>query len=515
MKSLTEQFIRSAKQHWHRFCMADSTGIELTYGQVLVRVLLIKSKLSFITQQNVAVLLPTSSGSAIVNIALLMLGKSVVNINFTLGEEHIINIYKQCNIDIVITSRTFLQKINISHDRSAIYLEDLAQQISFKEKIYTFLWAYLASVDRLLRAIVCPPELATIIFSSGSTGQPKGVMLSHNNILSNIEGCLKVLPVTKTDRVLGILPFFHSFGYTVTFWLPLLRGMGVIYHPNPLEGKIIGKLIEKYKIDILLGAPTFLHNYTKVCSREQFSSVRYAITGAEKLQPSIAKNFKTHFGIDLYEGYGCTELSPVVSFNMPGVTNQPQTYCHGTVGKPLPNLEVKIVDPKTLEPLSFDKEGVLIVKGPSVMQGYWRNPSLTEEVMHKDWYITGDLAVIDRNGFLKVVDRIMRFSKIGGEMVPHLRIEEEITKLLGAPSCAVTAVANTNKGEALVVLFTHQKLTGEDIWQCLQKTNLPKLWLPKKQSIYKVDALPLLATGKLDWQGIKETALKKIAGAPC
>ena len=394
-----------------------------------------------------------------------------------------------------------------------IFLEEILAQITKVQKARTALAALLLP-SRLLRKLYSretnqPNSLATVIFSSGSTGVPKGVMLSHHNIISNIEGMAQVFWVTKEDRIMGVLPFFHSFGFGATLWFPILAGFGVAYHPNPMDAKTIGEMVLKYKATILIATPTFYAAYLRKCSPEEFRSLRHVLVGAEKLREPLATAFREKYGLELLEGYGATEMSPVVSVNSPNVEQgrERQTgFKRGTVGHPIPGVAVKVVDPDTGEALPGNTPGLLLVKGPNRMIGYLSQPEKTAEVFQDGWYITGDLATIDDDGFITITDRLSRFSKIGGEMVPHIKIEEAISQIVGDGACVVTAVPDEQKGERLVVLYTRREITPAEIWDQLSRTDLPKLWIPKRENFYCVESVPVLGTGKTDLRAVKALA---------
>jgi acyl-[acyl-carrier-protein]-phospholipid O-acyltransferase/long-chain-fatty-acid--[acyl-carrier-protein] ligase len=362
------------------------------------------------------------------------------------------------------------------------------------------------------RAAPDPQRLATVIFSSGSTGAPKGVMLSHHNVLSNIESLAQIFWLTRQDRVLGALPFFHSFGFTGTLWFPLLCGFGAVYHPNPLDAKALGELVAVHEATILISTPTFYSAYLRKCTKEQFATIRYAMVGAEKLREPLAAAFRMTYGIDLLEGYGCTEMSPVVAVNVPnvdrGLARQPG-FKPGTVGHPIPGVAVRVVDPETHTPLPVGSEGLLLVKGANRMMGYIGQDDQTSEVLHEGWYITGDIGSIDEEGFLRITDRCSRFSKIAGEMVPHLKVEEAINEIAGDHACVVTGIPDEQRGERLIVLYTRQDLTAEALWTHLTRTALPKLWIPRRDSFFLVDTLPALGTGKIDLRKVQEVGIEK------
>ena len=514
------RFIETAKRNWFSFAMADSTGKELTYGKTLVGALLLARWVGAHRPQDrmIGIMLPASVGGALANIAVLLAGKVPVNLNFTAGREALDVAVQQCGISAILTSRIFLAKAKLEEMDGMVFLEEVMKEITPVEKAVAFLPAFLLPT-RLLQALYhhgerSPDAPATVIFSSGSTGVPKGVMLSHHNILSNAEGLAQIFWITKNDRIMGVLPFFHSFGFTGTMWFPLLSGFGAVYHANPLDAKTIGEMVGKYRATILISTPTFYAAYLRKCSVEEFSSLRFAIVGAEKLREPLAMAFKEKYGLDLLEGYGCTEMSPVVSANSSNVEQGVEHQTgrkFGTVGHPIPGVAVKVVDRDTGEPLPYDKEGLLLVKGPNRMIGYLGQPEKTAEVLRDGWYVTGDIVKLDDDGFISITDRLSRFSKIGGEMVPHIRVEEAINGILGDQACVVTALPDEQRGERLVVFYTNKDIAPDELWSRLSQTNLPKLWIPKRESFYYIETIPTLGTGKVDLRQVKKIALEKAA----
>jgi acyl-[acyl-carrier-protein]-phospholipid O-acyltransferase/long-chain-fatty-acid--[acyl-carrier-protein] ligase len=359
-----------------------------------------------------------------------------------------------------------------------------------------------------------PDGLATVIFSSGSTGVPKGVMLSHRNVVSNVDDVMRVYPLRDDDRFMGVLPLFHSFGFTGTIWLPLLNGMSVVYHPNPLDATTIGEMVQAHKATMILSTPSFCLGYARKIPPEQFASLRFAIVGAEKLRDPVARLFTERYGVDLLEGYGCTEMAPVIAVNAPDRPGGGRLVRKlGTVGRPLPGVDVKVVDRDSGEPVPQGTEGLLLVKGPNIMLGYLNAPARTAEVIRDGWYITGDIAMIDEDGFIRLTDRVSRFSKIAGEMVPHLRIEEAISEILGDVPAAVAAVPDESRGERLVAFYAGTDVSPDALWSRLCESSLPKLWVPKRDNLYRIDAIPLLGTGKVDLRRVRALALE-MAGGP-
>jgi acyl-[acyl-carrier-protein]-phospholipid O-acyltransferase / long-chain-fatty-acid--[acyl-carrier-protein] ligase len=511
------KFLKTAKRRWFSLAMSDSTGKELNYGSALIGSLLLSRLIRKQCRGDslVGILLPASVAGALANVAVLLAGKVPVNLNFSVGQEMMASAIQECNIRAIITSKNFLARAKLEEMNGMVFLEDLAKQMTPLKKLLMSLIAFLLP-SRLLGALYGPAELnpnalATVIFSSGSTGTPKGVMLSHHNILSNIEAIAQIFWITNQDRMMGVLPFFHSFGLTGTLWLPLIVGFGVVYHSNPMDAKTIGEMVSKYRATILISTPTFYAAYLRRCTAEEFSTLHYAIVGAEKLREPVAKAFKEKYGLDLLEGYGCTEMGPVVAVNIPDVQEgrEHQTGLkRGTVGHPVPGVAAKVIDPDNGGILQSGEEGLLLVKGPSRMMGYWGQSEKTAEVLQNGWYLTGDVASVDDDGFIRITDRLSRFSKIGGEMVPHIKIEETVNQILGDQSCVVTSIPDEQKGERLIALYTRNEIEPQELWDKLNQTDLPKLWIPKRENLYRVEAIPLLGTGKVDLKRLRAVAIE-------
>jgi acyl-[acyl-carrier-protein]-phospholipid O-acyltransferase/long-chain-fatty-acid--[acyl-carrier-protein] ligase len=442
------------------------------------------------------------------NIAATLAGRVPVNLNFTAGREAMRAAIDRCRITTVLTSRAFLSKAGLPLMPGMLFLEDVLQETSTVAKAWTLIVARLLPATLLARWFLEPAEtdaLATIIFSSGSTGIPKGVMLTHRNVLSNIDAANALFRLGDDDVVLGVLPFFHSFGFTVTLWLPLVIGFRAAYHPNPTDAKTIGEMAARYGATLLVSTPTFCSAYVRKCQPEQFAKLRLAIVGAERLRDPIATAFKDKFGVALIEGYGCTEMAPVVAVNVPDAAGTGSRA--GTVGRPLPGISAKVVDPETFEGPLIGKEGLLVVTGPNQMRGYLGEPELTRDALRDGWYVTGDIAAIDEDGFIRITDRLSRFSKIAGEMVPHMKIEEHLQALLEEPhTCVVTSVPDAAKGERLVALYTDPSLPAAKVWEQLSNSDLPRLWIPKREDLHVIDAIPTLGTGKVDLRAVRQAA---------
>ena len=513
---LDRRLIRNARRHWGRFAMADSSGRELTYGRVLTGSVLVANWVrSRRGEEAIAVLMPPCVAGALVNTGITLAGRLPINLNFTAGREAMLSAMEQCGARTIVTSKRFLAKAKIEPMDGMVFVEDIVARAGTVARLRALLAARFLPAALLSRGRRGPDSPATAIFSSGSTGVPKGVMLSHYNVIANIEAMAQVFWIGERDRLAGVLPFFHSFGYTVTVWFPLVSGCGVVYHPNPTEAKAVGELIAKYRATLLLSTPIFCSTYARKCSREEFASLRFVLVGAEKLREPVAAAFREKFGLDLLEGYGCTEMAPVIAVNAPNFEAGKDTQIGnkpGTVGHPLPGVAARIVDPATFEPLAPNREGLLLVKGSNRMLGYLHQPERTAEVFRNGWYITGDVALMDDEGFIRITDRLSRFSKIAGEMVPHLKIEDALCEVLGDCPCVVTAISDDHRGERLVALYVNPELTPADLWQRLAATSLPRLWLPKCENLYRVEALPQFGTGKLDLRGVKALAQELAAG---
>ncbi|MBI2677885.1 MAG: MFS transporter [Candidatus Koribacter versatilis] len=518
MLPLHRAFTHVARHHPLRFMMADWKTEKLRFGGALVKTVFLARRLRKVWagQEMVGVLMPPSVGGALVNYAALILGKVPVNLNYTASDEAVASSARQCNLTTVLTSQQFLEKVKITVQGKTILIEDLAADAGLLERLTAFLMAWLLPMPLLERALgrsAAPniDDLATIIFSSGSTGDPKGVMLSHFNIGSNIEQVGQTFALQGGDKVLGILPFFHSFGYTVGLWMPAVLGIGVVYHPNPLDARVIGGLVAKYHVTFMVATPTFLQAYIRRIPPEDLGSLQFVIVGAEKLPQRLADAFEDTFGIRPLEGYGCTECSPVVAVNTrdyraPGFRQVGAK--RGGIGHPLPGMSVRVLDVGSGEPQPIGTPGMLLVRGPNVMQGYLGRAEKTAEVLRDGWYTTGDIAALDEDGFLTITDRLSRFSKIGGEMVPHLKVEEKLHELAEATEqiFAVTSLPDEKKGERLMVLHTLPEEKLEPVLEKFAASDLPALWKPRAQQFVHVDAIPYLGTGKLDLRRIRDLA---------
>ena len=519
LTTLHRDLIRSAHRHPFRFAMGDRRRPRMKWGGALLASILLARRLRQVWagQEMVGILLPPSVPGALVNFAATLSGKIPVNLNYTASNETLASCAAQCKLETVITTKLLLEKIPLQVPGNTILLEEAAASPTGAEKIIALLLWFLPDwwLERVLSGgkVRTLDDLATVIFSSGSTGEPKGVMLTHYNIASNIEQVGQTFMLDRHDCLLGVLPFFHSFGFTVTLWMPAVLGIGVAYHPSPLDLTAISEIVRDYHVTFLLATPTFLQAYLRRCSPEDFGSLQFVVVGAEKLPERLALAFDDRFGIRPLEGYGATECSPVVAvntkdFRAPGFRQVGAKRGH--IGHPLPGISVRVVDPDTREPVPVCTPGLLLVRGPNVMKGYLGKPERTAEVLQDGWYVTGDIASEDEDGFLTITDRLSRFSKIGGEMVPHIKIEEKLQELAGATEqkFAVMGVPDGKKGERLVVLHTLNAEELKAVLDRLPEAALPNLWTPRSNQFFHVDELPYLGTGKLDLRRIRDLALE-------
>ncbi len=526
MPRVTTEFLRNCKRQKWRSKVADSLGAELKGGSLLMRTLILRRLLSrevlASDERHIGLLLPPTVPAMVVNAALALDRRVAVNLNYTVSSRVLQSCIDQAGIKHVLTSRKFMEKFDFELDVDLVYAEDLREKISIGDKLAAAFQAYALPAGGLVRLFkteqVPIDDLLTIIFTSGSTGDPKGVMLTHGNVASNVKAVETVVRITPDDVVLGILPFFHSFGYTITMWTALSLDLKGVYHFNPLDARQVGKLCREQGGTLLLATPTFLRSYARRCQPEDFSSLDVVVTGAERLPPEVADQFEAKFGVRPVEGYGCTETAPLASVNIPAArSHDPQQHDakEGTVGRPIPGVSARIVDLDTGERLPPGEAGMLLIKGPNIMRGYYGRQDLTDAAIQDGWYTTGDVALIDDDGFIRITGRESRFSKIGGEMIPHIQIEEELARIIGDSEdglrAVVTAVPDPRKGERLVVVHTRLEQSPAEFAKKLSEAGLPNIYIPSPDSYVEVDELPILGTGKLDLRSIRQTALDHFA----
>lgn len=521
---ITLRLLRELKRRGKALKVADSTGVKLSGSDLLTRTLALRRYLLREVigpdEKNVGVFLPPTAPAVATNFALALAGRVAVNLNYTVSSSILQQCCEKAHLKHVITSRKFVDKVGLEIGERAVYLEDIKDKISLGDKLFALMNNKLRSPDSLHRSLglqgAAHSDPLTIIFTSGSTGVPKGVVLTGGNVSSNVDGIDDCIHLNADDVVLGVLPFFHSFGFTVTLWAALSLPCAAVYHYSPLEARPIGKLAHDYGATVLLATPTFLRAYLRRVEPEQFAKLDVVVLGAEKMPLSLADEFEQRFGVRPVEGYGTTELSPLVSVNIPPSRCQKtggDGLREGSVGRPVCRVEARVVSMDDDTELPSGEAGLLEIRGPNVMQGYLDEPDQTAQVMHDQWYRTGDVAIIDEDGYIEITGRLSRFSKIGGEMVPHIQIEEALIDLVGTDEegtlrVAVTAVPDAKRGERLVVLHTDLEQPAEELIKKLASAGLPNLYLPSKDSFIRVDAIPVLGSGKLDLKGMRAEAEK-------
>jgi acyl-[acyl-carrier-protein]-phospholipid O-acyltransferase/long-chain-fatty-acid--[acyl-carrier-protein] ligase len=501
---LHHQFVIIAKKFSKKIAIVDKTrNTEVTYSKALIASLMLSKKFKAITDADVGVMVPTSAGAFLTAIGLLMAGKTPVMINYSTGAADNCE-YAQHKVGFktIITSRALCEKIKCREVEGMIYLEDIMKQITLKDKLPAALLSIMP-VKIILRTIAQSHEddNVVILFTSGSEKDPKAVQLTHRNIGSNINDVPEVVGISEKDIIMSILPMFHVFGNTVDFWLPMLTGMTAITYANPLDYKIIPKIIKEQKVTLIAGTPVFFLGYLRESEPGDFESVRLMIAGADKTPDSLREGYRKKHGIELLEGYGTTETSPVVSVNRPEM-NRP-----GSIGPLLPSVRVKIADIATGKALTTGKEGKILVKGDLVMKGYYDDIEETSLRIEDGWYDTGDMGMMDEDGFLWHRGRLKRFVKIGGEMVSLVRTESVLQDLLPeGENCCIVELPDSVKGAKLVAAVTVGVNDKEMINKMREK--LPAIAIPSKFITF--DDLPKMGSGKVDFRTVTDIVKKQL-----
>ena len=519
--SLPSVLLAGIRKHGSKKRIIDgSDDTELGYDKILAAALAFSKYIKEETDQpRVAIVLPPGKGGLIANLAVMFAGKTPVNLNFTAGPEAIRSCIRQSGVDRFITADPFVRKVSTfpwPPNRDLILIERVLPTL--KKKMVT--WGVLSKLlpTALLGMILGlnkrrGDDEAALLFTSGSSGEPKGVVLSHRNLLANVNQFASRLDLPEGSAILGCLPLFHSFGCTVTLWYPVIEGVNLVTYPSPLENKRLAELIALHQVNVLLSTPTFLRGDMKRIDAAQLASLKLVVTGAEKLPLSLANAFEEKFGIRPQEGYGITETSPATNVNLPNPDPETDAVVmpssrNGSVGQLLPGVAIRITDPATDQEAPIDRQGIIWFKGPNVFPGYLNDPKKSAEVLKDGWFRTGDVGRVDADGFLYIEGRISRFSKIAGEMVPHETVEAAINKVLGLDAeserrVAVVGMPDEQKGEAIVLLSTIAGPALEqeciDLRYKLLDEGLSSLWCPRH--IIPVTEIPVLASGKLDIKG--------------
>ena len=503
--TITEVFLNQAKRNPSKLIIADQVSGEKTYRDIIVAIMVLKPLIKSLPGSHIGIMLPASAGATTVYLATLFAGKIPVMVNWTVGPRNMVHSLNLIGVNNVLTAnvlvnRLSMQGINLEQlsDRF-IFLEDLRKKISYKSKISACLRS------RLTWSSLKHPkmnDIAVILFTSGSEGLPKAVPLSHSNIMTNIRDIPSMATAWEKDVLVGILPPFHSFGITATIVLPLSMGIRTVYNPNPTEALTIARLIEEYRVSLMVGTPTFLNGIVKASSSKQLQTLRLVISGAEKCPAAVYKSINEHCpNIKLLEGYGVTECSPIVSFNM---ENSPKPY---TIGRVMPSLEYIIISVDTGKEVGRNRAGMLLVRGPSVFSGYLNYDGESPFVEHKgkEWYKTGDLISEDAEGVLTFCGRLKRFVKLGGEMISLPAIEEVLVPHFAGddeegPVIAVEATPSEENPE--LILFTVKDTDRVSVNSCLRDAGLSALH--NIRHVIKLDEIPVLGTGKTNYLELKK-----------
>lgn len=520
---LQRRMLRALRSAGKRLKVADSLGTRLSGSDLLLRILAARRVLERELdpdEKRVGVFLPPTAAAVVVNAALALSGRVAVNLNYTVSQPILDTCIRLAGLKHVISSPTFLKKVELDVGETLLDAALLKKKLTLADKVVAATQAKLLPMPMLESMLglhrIKPDDVLTVIFTSGSTGDPKGVVLSVNNVGSNVQAVDRLVHLSAGDVAVGSLPFFHSYGYMATLWIPLALEPACVYHVSPLDAHAIGDLAREFHATILMTTPTFLRTYIRRTPPEDFSSLEVVFASAERLPDEVRDAFEKKFGVRPWEAYGATELSPLVAANVPParhVPGRPVDAREGTVGRPIAGCRARIspreADAPT-EELPVGQEGLLWISGPNVMQGYLDRPDLTEKAIRDGWYCTGDVARLDADGFITITGRESRFSKIGGEMVPHVTVEEKLNDVLGATDgqllAVVAAVRDVKKGERLVVLHLPMEQTPRDVCQRLAEAGLPNLWIPSPDGFAEIEEIPALGSGKLDLKRITTIA---------
>lgn len=495
---LHQEFIRVAKKNGKKFAIIDrGRESRVTYSKSLIASLILANKFKGYKDGYIGVMIPNSAGVMLTVMGLMFAGKVPAMINYSTGAaENAEYAQNKCGFKTIITSRALLEKIGCRLVPGMVFIEDVMASLTVKDKLQAALKSKFP-VKVLLRSVHRGNEEDNIVilFTSGSEKDPKAVQLTHKNLWANVGDIFDKLDLNDEDSMLGNLPLFHVFGFNTNFWLPLLRGLPVVTYPNPLEYRKIVQIIKEEKVTLMLGTPVFFNGYLRQSEPGELASVRIAVAGADKCPDMLREGYKKKHDIKLLEGYGCTETSPVISVNIPNENKA------GSTGRPLPTVKVKITDIETGEELPRGEEGKLLTKGDHVMKGYFDDLEETSLRIKDGWYDTGDVGMIDEDGYVWHKGRLKRFVKIGGEMVSLVKVESVLTELLPPEvDCCVVEVPDFLKGANIVATVT-DKVDEKKILSKMSD-RLPNIALPKQFLI--IDELPKMGSGKVNFRKATE-----------
>ena len=503
---LHHQFIKTAKKFSKKLAIVDKTkGSRLTFGKSLIASLMLAAKVKKYKNYYIGIMVPTSAGCFLAILGVLMAGKVPVMINYSTGaEDNCKYAQNKCGFKTILTSRALLEKINCPLIPGMVCLEDIMDAITTQDKLSAAAKSLLPP-SAIIRSLPKTDldDTVVILFTSGSEKDPKAVQLTHRNIGSNLEGILEALNLTEKDTIMSMLPLFHVFGVTTNFWLPVTVGMTAVTNANPLEYKKIPKYIKEEGVTMAAGTPIFFSGYLRESDPGDFETLRLAVAGADKTPDWLREGFREKHDMELLEGYGATETSPVVSVNTPEA-NRP-----GSIGKPLFNVEVKITDINTGQALPAGKEGKILVKGDLIMKGYFDDLEETSLHIVDGWYDTGDMGMLDEDGYLWHKGRLKRFVKIGGEMVSLVKTESILEELLPDDvNCCVVEIPDNLKGANLVAAVT-KKVNEKNLIKEMGK-HLAPIEIPKRFVVF--EELPKMGSGKMDFRTITDMVRQELNG---
>ncbi len=506
MKQLHHRFVITAKKYANKIAVYDkATNKDYTYGKLLIAALILKDHVGKIQGKYVGIMLPTSVGCMLSILSTLMNGKVPVMINYATGAiENSLYAREKCSFRSIITSKKLLEKLNLEPIDHMIFVEDILARVTTLGKLKA---AFLSKLPySTLKNLIhngSLDEVSAILFTSGSEKEPKAVQLTHRNILHNVDTVPNIIDVSHEDTFISILPFFHVFGLTVDFWIPAIMGCTMVSYPNPLDYRVVSQLVKEYKVTIIAATPSFFYGYLQKSDPGDFSSIRFAIAGADKLPEKVYDGFVKKHNIKIFEGYGTTETSPVIS------TNTPKYQKLGSIGVPIPDVQVRILDINTDKILGPNQEGKILVKGDLVMLGYLGDLEETSLRIHNGWYDTGDIGIMDEDGFLWHRGRLKRFVKVGGEMVSLVKVESILSKLLPEDViCCVVDVPNPTKGADVVAAVANGNFDMHAVMKHLKK-ELPSIALPRQ--FYVIDDIPMMASGKVNFREVEKICREKSA----
>jgi acyl-[acyl-carrier-protein]-phospholipid O-acyltransferase / long-chain-fatty-acid--[acyl-carrier-protein] ligase len=499
--TLGQEFIKACKKNRRQKAYKDATGAEVSYRKALIGAFVLGNHLSRFGENNIGLLLPNLTATALVFMGLQLFRKVPVFLNYSSGPAALTKAMELADLKIIITSRKFMEAIKLNYtlfeDKKLVFMDDIKSEIRLGDRLLG-LWRSCFPGSFSHADSEAHSETAVVLYTSGSEGVPKGVCLSHENIISNIHQALSRIDVRETDYFLNALPMFHSFGLTIGTILPLFAGAKAFLYVSPLHYRVIPEIAYDQGCTVLMGTNTFLNGFSKKAHPYDFHTIRYMFCGAEALSDAVFERYAKVYGVRVMSGYGATECSPVISIN------NAIEHEYGTVGRVLPGIEYKLIPVEGIDSKG-GSAGRLYVKGKNVMKGYLKNDKANEKYLVEDegWYDTGDMVEVTEDGFFKIVGRLKRFSKISGEMISLTAVEEALIRGFGdRKEIAVMALADERKGEKLIIVTNNKEVDTRTAREKLKTQGFSDLACPKDVRFLK--EIPKLGTGKVDYVKLKE-----------